>query len=106
MYRFFDTAYGTHFFTASAAEKDQITATRPDLVLEGAEFLEHTAQPVPFTDLTVHDVNVRLLGDVAIIHARTTFTLRDGRAGASRYTDVWARRAGRWLAVSAQITRY
>jgi ketosteroid isomerase-like protein len=75
-------------------------------LLNRRAFLEHTAQPVPFTDLTVHDVNVRLLGDFAIIHARTTYTLRDGRAGASRYTDVWARRDGRWLAVSAQITRY
>jgi len=29
----------------------------------------------------------------------------DGRAGAGRYTDVWARRQGRWLAVSAHVTR-
>jgi ketosteroid isomerase-like protein len=86
---------------------DDFLCSNPDGTLSDRRaFLEHTAQPVPFTDLTVHDVNVRLLGDVAIIHARTTYTLRDGRAGASRYTDVWARRDGRWLAVSAQITRY
>jgi uncharacterized protein DUF4440 len=50
-------------------------------------------------------VNVRLMGDFAIIHAQTTFTTRDGRAGRGRYTDVWARRDGRWLAISAHVTR-
>jgi len=45
------------------------------------------------------------MGDFAIIHARTTYTLPDGRPGAGRYTDVWARRNGRWLAVSAHVTR-
>jgi hypothetical protein len=42
---------------------------------------------------------------VAIIHARTTFTRPDGGLGSGRYTDVWARRQGRWLAVSAHVTR-
>jgi len=45
------------------------------------------------------------MGDFAIIHARTTYTGADGRPGAGRYTDVWARRGGRWLAVSAHVTR-
>ena len=45
------------------------------------------------------------MGDFAIIHARTTFTLADGRQGGGRYTDVWARRGGRWLCVSAHVTR-
>ncbi|MBV8930456.1 MAG: hypothetical protein JO152_15150, partial [Mycobacteriaceae bacterium] len=35
VYRFFDSHYGTHFFTASATERDTILATRPDLVSEG-----------------------------------------------------------------------
>ena len=45
------------------------------------------------------------MGDVAIIHARTAYTLPDGRTAGGRYTDVWARRNGRWLAVSAHVTR-
>ena len=45
------------------------------------------------------------MGDFAIIHAQTTFTTREGRPGLGRYTDVWARRDGRWLAVSAHVTR-
>ena len=46
-----------------------------------------------------------MFGDVAIIHARTSYTMADGRAGAGRYTDVWARQNGKWLAVSAHVTR-
>jgi uncharacterized protein (TIGR02246 family) len=68
-------------------------------------FLAQTARPVTIADLEAHDVDVRVLGDVALIHARTTYTLPDGRQGAGRYTDVWARRDGRWLAVAAHVTR-
>ena len=35
VYRFFDTLDGTHFFTASAAEREGLIATRPDLAYEG-----------------------------------------------------------------------
>jgi ketosteroid isomerase-like protein len=61
--------------------------------------------PVQISNLEVHDVNVRLMGDFAIIHARTTYTGPDGWPGSGRYTDVWARRHGRWVAVSAHVTR-
>jgi hypothetical protein len=45
VYRFFDSVFGTHFFTASAAEKDQVLATRPDLVFEpNSTFLEDSTQ--------------------------------------------------------------
>ena len=68
-------------------------------------FLEQTAKPVAITNLQAHDVTIRPMGEVAIIHARTTYLGPDGREGAGRYTDVWARREGRWLAVSAHVTR-
>ena len=55
--------------------------------------------------LSVQEVRVRILGDVAIIHARTSYTTADGEQRNGRYTDVWARRDGRWLAVSAHVTR-
>ncbi len=42
IYRFFDTSSGTHVLTASAAERDQILGTRPDLVFEpNSTLLEH-----------------------------------------------------------------
>jgi ketosteroid isomerase-like protein len=68
-------------------------------------FLEQTARPLTISNLEAHDVLIRTLGDVAIVHARTTYTLPDGRAGSGRYTDVWQRIDGRWLAVSAHVTR-
>ncbi|MBV9152153.1 MAG: nuclear transport factor 2 family protein [Alphaproteobacteria bacterium] len=55
--------------------------------------------------LAAHDVEIRLFGDIGIIHARTSYTLADGRPGGGRYTDVWARQNGRWLCVSAHVTR-
>ncbi|MPZ17594.1 MAG: DUF4440 domain-containing protein [Luteitalea sp.] len=73
--------------------------------IDRRHFLEEIAKPMKASNLEVHDVNVRLMGDVAIVHARTSYTTEDGEPGESRYTDVWARRDGRWLAVSAQITR-
>jgi len=85
---------------------DDFLCSLPDGVLIDREsFLEQTALPPSISNLEVHDVNVRLMGDFAIIHAQTTFTTRDGRPGVGRYTDVWARRDGRWLAVSAHVTR-
>jgi ketosteroid isomerase-like protein len=68
-------------------------------------FLAQTARPVAISNLAVHDVEIRLFGDVAIIHARTSYTMADGRPGAGRYTDVWTRQSGEWLAVSAHVTR-
>src|SRR5262245_30720494 len=85
---------------------DDFLCSHPDgSLVDRRRFLEQTAKPVGISNLEAHDVIVRVLGDVAIIHARTSYTRRDGEPGAGRYTDVWARRDGRWLAVSAHVTR-
>ncbi len=79
--------------------------SRPDgTLLDRAAFLVRASARSSLSELEAHDVLVRLLDDVALIHARTTF-LDGGRPGHGRYTDVWARRAGRWLAVAAHVTR-
>jgi ketosteroid isomerase-like protein len=74
-------------------------------LLDRGQFLTQAARPTTAPGLQVHDVNVRLLGDTAIVHAATTFSHPDGRPGRGRYTDVWARRDGRWVAVAAQFSR-
>jgi ketosteroid isomerase-like protein len=85
---------------------DDFLCSLPDgSLIDRKRFLEQTARPVQISNLEAHDVNVRLMGDFAIVHARTTYTAADGRPGSGRYTDVWARRDGRWLAVSAHVTR-
>jgi len=97
--------------TSDVGRFDQILAddflcSNPDgSRVDLASFLKQTARPVTISGLAAEDVNVRLLGDFAIIHARTTYTTADGHAAAGRYTDVWARRGGRWLAISAHVTR-
>src|SRR6185436_20899718 len=70
-----------------------------------AGFLAQIARRMAPPDLAYEDARIRLLGDIAIIHARTTYTKPDGERGAGRYTDVWARRDGRWLCISADVTR-
>src|ERR1700738_4588417 len=103
--------YITSVQTSDVRRFDEILAndflcSNPDAsLINKAQFLEQTARPVVITDLQAHDVLVRLMGDFAIIHARTSYGLPDGRTGSGRYTDVWARREGRWLAVSAHVTR-
>jgi ketosteroid isomerase-like protein len=85
---------------------DDFLCSLPDgSLIDRARFLEQTARPVTISHLMAHDVNVRIMGDFAIIHARTSYTTADGRDASGRYTDVWARRNGRWLAVSAHVTR-
>ncbi len=85
---------------------DDFLCSNPDgSLVDRSAFLRQTALPVKISNLEAQDVHIRLMGDFAIIHARTAYNTPDGRPGAGRYTDVWTRRQGRWLAVSAHVTR-
>jgi ketosteroid isomerase-like protein len=80
--------------------------SNPDgTLVDRAAFLRQTAKPVTITNLRAEDVLIRMIGDFALIHARTVFTKADGSTGGGRYTDAYARIDGRWLAVSAHVTR-
>ncbi len=80
--------------------------TNPDgSLVDRAGFLDQVGRPVTIADLQPEDVVIRVLGDVAIIHARTTYTKADGQGGAGRYTDMWHRKGTRWLCVAAHVTR-
>jgi ketosteroid isomerase-like protein len=80
--------------------------TNPDCSLvDRAAFLAQMARPAGVAQLREEDVNIRLSGDVAIIHAKTVYAKSDGRPGAGRYTDIWMRRQGRWLCVAAHVGR-
>ena len=37
------------------------------------------------------DVKIRVMGDFAIIHGRTSYTTADGNRLTARYTDCWAK---------------
>jgi ketosteroid isomerase-like protein len=85
---------------------DDFLCSNPDgSLVDKKQFLAQTARPVTISGLTAEDVKVRIIGDVAIIHARTSYITADGEQRNGRYTDVWALRDGKWLAVSAHVTR-
>ena len=101
---------------SDVARFDEILApefycSNPDgTLVDRTAFLDQTARPVTISGLEARDVVIRLFGpsgqeNIAIIHARTTYMTGDGAAKSGRYTDVWARQNGSWLAVSAHVTR-
>jgi ketosteroid isomerase-like protein len=80
--------------------------TNPDKSLvDRAGFLKQTAAPVTIKNLVEHDVRIRVMGDFAIIHGATSYATADGKQATGRYTDCWAKQNGRWLAVSAHVSR-
>jgi len=85
---------------------DDFLNSNPDgSLVDRAGFLEQITRPAMIANLEAHDVLIRIIDDIAIVHARTTYRKPDGQAGAGRYTDVWARRQGGWFCVSAHVTR-
>jgi ketosteroid isomerase-like protein len=68
-----------------------------------AEFLRRNAEGPGVKDVTYDEIDVRPLGDVALVHGVTHYT-RDDSPASTRYTDVWRCRDGRWQAVAAQLT--
>jgi ketosteroid isomerase-like protein len=91
-------------FSAILAE-DFLCSTPDATLLDKPQFLGVTAQPVTIRGLEAFDVKIRILDDVAIIHGATRYRSADGTPRQGRYTDVWARRGGQWLCVSAHVTR-
>ena len=85
-------------FTASVQKRDvkrleeiladDFMVSTPDgSLLDKAEFLKLTAQPVTISGLVAEDVRIRLLGDFAIIHARFNSRRADSKQRRGRYTD-------------------
>lgn len=90
---------------------EQILATdfrcsNPDgSIVDRVGFMEQVARPVTIKGLTAQEVEIRIFADCAIIHASTVYTDEQGESRKGRYTDVWSKHEGTWLAVSAHVTR-
>lgn len=69
-------------------------------------FLQRIARGGGGSQFQAVDLRIRLLGDVALIHAGFRYRRPDGAEGSGRYTDIWAKRGGRWLCVSAHFNRF
>ena len=85
---------------------DDFLNSNPDgSLVDRAQFLAQIARPATISNREANDVRVRVMGDFAIIHATTSYTTPDGQQAHGRYTDCWAKQNGKWLAVSAHVTR-
>src|ERR1700730_6744796 len=83
---------------------EDFMSSHPDgSLLDKAEFLKLTAQPVTNRGLVAGDGRTRSLGDFALIHGRFISRSADGKPRRGRYTDNGARRDGTWVAVSAHF---
>jgi hypothetical protein len=76
--------------------------------LDKSAFLASVARGPKAKEYNLVEVRVKFVGefsDVALVQARGAFTREDGTIGTSRYIDIYERRDGRWLAISAQTTQ-
>ncbi len=98
-------------FTSDTSRFEQLLApdfrnTNPDgTIVDRPGFLAQIARPSNLRSLSCQDVEIRLFGDTAIVHARTVYETSDGRPGTGRYTDIWRKQDGRWQAIAAHVTR-
>lgn len=92
------------WFDANLAP-DFVNSNPDGSFVDRAGFLKQVAAPCAVSKLRETDVKINVVADVAIIYARTTYLKPDGAPGAGRYTDVWQLRQGRWLCVSANVSR-
>lgn len=55
---------------------------------------------VNLDEIKTEDFKLRLYGTTAIVNGRSTYIRKDKTLGTSAYSEVWAKRAGIWKAVS------
>ena len=85
--------------------EDFICVESDGSVLNKTQFLSNTMKGPDVMDYKLHEVDVRLYGDAALVRATGVWIREDGSMGMSRYTDVYIKINDEWKAVSAQITR-
>jgi hypothetical protein len=74
-------------------------------VIDKAEFLREAREPPDARDLRLHDVIIRVYGETALVGAYVTYLRSGGAQVKTRYSTLYARRAGRWAVVWVQWTR-
>jgi hypothetical protein len=84
---------------------DFVNGNPDGTVSDRATFLASIARPLPLAEFRAHDVRIRVLGGLAIAQGRTAYRKPDGQPGAGSYTDLYARRGGRWACIAADVMR-
>jgi hypothetical protein len=74
-------------------------------VIDKDEFLREAAEPPDARGLRLHGVTIRTFGDSALVAALVTYDRANGTAVRTRYSSLYARRAGHWELVWVQWTR-
>ena len=72
-------------------------------LVDRAQFLARMTGPYSGSKPKVFDVRIRCFKDLALIHAGFRYLRSGGEAGCGRYTNIYARRKGRWVCVAAHI---
>ena len=95
-----DQASDSKRFSEFLAE--DFIAQTPGVTRNLDEYLEYIAKPRPFKDLALLESRIRILGDVALIHGHAAYTMvASGVKQEALYTDVYQKRGGTWVCVSA-----
>jgi hypothetical protein len=82
----------------------EFTASLPDYNLHDRKtFLDIISKPRPFKDLECYDVQITLVGDVALVHARMTLKTLSGVVKHGRYIEEYLRRDGKWWCIGANV---
>jgi hypothetical protein len=55
-------------------------------------------------DYGYDEVSITQFGNMALVSAKTHWTLKNGNKGGNLYTDVYVKEKGQWLCVQAQLT--
>jgi ketosteroid isomerase-like protein len=82
---------------------DYVCSTVDGAIRDKGAFLERIGRGAAGSSYATVEPRIRILGDMALIHAGFRYTKLDGAAGRGRYTDIWMLREGRWLCVSAHF---
>lgn len=108
--RRFEVTTGKDYKTLATLLGDDLVYTHSSAAVDSkASFLESlTSGRVTYKVIKPTDLQVRVFGDLAIIHGVAAFNVdANGQAivNTLRFTDVWARRDGRWQMIAWQSTR-
>jgi ketosteroid isomerase-like protein len=72
-----------------------------------ADYVKGMTGPTVFTAFEIGEMKVRTVGDVAVVTGIANITARTGgkdESGKYAFTDVFAKKAGEWKAISSQAT--
>ncbi len=91
-----------HWYGEHLAD-DFLSSSVDGSISDKAAFLKRIARGRAGSAFAAHDVRIRFVGELALVHAGFSCTKPDGRPGTGRYTDIYAQRAERWMCVSAHF---